>query len=508
VMSVFGLCLHLIALPFAFCAIEADLVGIIPGFPDEAQPPNRPFKTYSGFINVTLPAGEEVAGYSGWVIHYQVEMVQGGGKAGTPVTVWHTGGPGGSSIYGLYGEAGYFLVSDSGVTVNPYAWNRLSHMLYLEAPAGSFLSPDSQRSGFSYCLVKGVRQATCTWNDTSQAQAYAHTLRAFFAAYPELDSAPLFLAGESYGGQYIPNIATELLRHEDFSGKLKGIAVGNGCWGGNETAYECNGPNEVRDTVDLYYGKGLISAKLYGAVQKACAFPDLPFTAPQPPPPPPETPCGQRLKDVDDAVGPHNYYSVYDKCPELSSWMEASGKSHGWLLAYLRRNLWNPQAHSTLRSMGGGFDWSCGQFEALPAYLLRADVKEALHMPPEQGSVIEYEAVGPASRTLYPALIQAGIRVLIYNGDADTAVPYIGNEAWTSGMEDIGVVSTKKPWHPWFMSNASVPSGSATTYTVMGSKTGNEFAFVTIRVAGHEVPHYAPKEAFVMMQNFWQGNEW
>jgi len=158
--------------------------------------------------------------------------------------------------------------------------------------------------------------------------------------------------------------------------------------------------------------------------------------------------------------------------------------------------------------MGGGFDWSCGQFEALPAYLLRADVKEALHMPPEQGSVIEYEAVGPASRTLYPALIQAGIRVLIYNGDADTAVPYIGNEAWTSGMEDIGVVSTKKPWHPWFMSNASVPSGSATTYTVMGSKTGNEFAFVTIRVAGHEVPHYAPKEAFVMMQNFWQGNEW
>ena len=50
-------------------------------------------------------------------------------------------------------------------------------MLYLESPAGSFISPLNMKSGFSYCLKKGVRQASCSWNDVSQAEAHGHTLR-------------------------------------------------------------------------------------------------------------------------------------------------------------------------------------------------------------------------------------------------------------------------------------------------------------------------------------------
>jgi len=489
-------------------AVEADLVGHMPDYPPEAQPPQRPFKTYSGFLNVTVPEGEDVGGYDQWVIHYQLEMVQGGGKAGvTPLTAWHTGGPGGSSIYGLYGEAGYFLVSDSGQSVNQYAWNRVSHMLYLESPAGSYLSPDAMNSGFSYCVSKGIRQKKCSWNDRTQAKAYGHTLKAFFAAYPELDSAPFYLAGESYAGQYIPNIAKELLARKDFAGKLKGIAVGNGCWGGNESSSECNGPNEQRDVVDLYYGKGLISKKLYQDTQRVCAFANLPFTTPQPPEPASDSPCGNMLTAVDTAVGPHNYYNVYDNCHELSLWLAHSGRSHQWLQRHIRKNLWNPELGTDLNEMGGGYDWSCGQFQKLPAYLGRADVRRALHMPEQAGSVFDYANTGPGSRTLYPELIKSGIRVLIYNGDADTAVPYNGNEEWTTGMEATGVATVKRASHPWYLSSGtSVPSGSATTYVAPNST--NEFAFVTIRLAGHEVPHYAPEQAFVMFSNFVEGKEW
>ena len=29
--------------------------------------------------------------------------------------------------------------------------------------------------------------------------------------------------------------------------------------------------------------------------------------------------------------------------------------------------------------------------------------------------------------------------MLIYNGDADSCVPYVGNEEWTSGLAEVGV---------------------------------------------------------------------
>ena len=71
--------------------------------------------------------------------------------------------------------------------------------------------------------------------------------------------------------------------------------------------------------------------------------------------------------------------------------------------------------------MGGGYDWTCGTFSALPKYFARADVRAALHLPSKsETSVFMYDSSGPASITLYPALLQK-LRVLIYNGDAECA---------------------------------------------------------------------------------------
>ena len=50
---------------------------------------------------------------------------------------------------------------------------------------------------------------------------------------------------------------------------------------------------------------------------------------------------------------------------------------------------------------------------------------------------------------LWPDLVKQ-LRVLIYNGDADSCVPYKGNEEWTEGMAAAGHVRRSKGWHPWF----------------------------------------------------------
>ena len=260
-------------LGYTQAAVDADLVTSLPEFPP------FPFKSYSGFLNVSTPSNESVAGYDGWMIHYQFDLSQKKPSA-DPVVAWHTGGPGGSSIYGLFGEMGYFQVSEDGYKTNPYSWNRIANMLYLEAPAGSFLSPGDPNSGFSYCMVKGVRQATCTWDDRTQAEAYALTLLAFYEAFPEFKPNTLHLAGESYAGQYTPNIASHIIKNvPELAGRLQGLLIGNGCWGGGQDTVLCNGPNERRDKTDFYYGKGLLSKKLYMQIQTTCRFPDLHFTS-------------------------------------------------------------------------------------------------------------------------------------------------------------------------------------------------------------------------------------
>ena len=88
---------------------------------------------YSGFLNVSTPTLFDETGYTSLMIHYQFDTSMSSTASSDPVSVWHTGGPGGSSMYGLYGELGYFQISTSGLLNNDdYSFNKVSNMLYLE----------------------------------------------------------------------------------------------------------------------------------------------------------------------------------------------------------------------------------------------------------------------------------------------------------------------------------------------------------------------------------------
>ena len=69
-------------------------------------------------------------------------------------------------------------------------------MLYLESPAGS-----GQDSGYSTC-IKGGKPVACSWDDVNQGEAYAHTLAAFYKAFPEYSENALYLTGESCNRYY------------------------------------------------------------------------------------------------------------------------------------------------------------------------------------------------------------------------------------------------------------------------------------------------------------------
>jgi len=487
-------------------APDADLVQTVPGFNSTS------FKVYSGLLDV--PGPFTMNEYDSLSIHYQIQFSQ-GDPTKDPLVTWHQGGPGGSSIdVGLYTEMGYFQLSSDGSYTNDFSWNKVANMLYLESPAGS-----GQRSGFSTCNKKG-KAVDCKWNDKSQGEAYAHTLQAFKKAFPEFESNDLFLTGESYFGQYGPNIAHFIVNNKPFdtSLNLKGLALGNACWGGSATNVQCNGPNSDQNDVDMFYGKGLVSKELYEAAYKVCG--KGPWRAINPL-------CDAKIEAVHKAVGPHNVYDIYDNCPNQMEWLNEHGKSSRWLLKHLRAqmnmNAKTVDLDSNSSSTGsdyseyaeglallessvtksGGYQWSCGGMDAASDWFGKAENQKAMHLGAPGQSGFGYQSSGPASITLYPELIKK-LDILIYNGDSDSCVPYKGNEEWIDGLKEQGLLSEAEAWRPWYADGtAHVPAGYATKYTVKDSE--HSFNFVTIRLAGHMVPTFQPQAALSFFTRFLQG---
>jgi len=481
--------------------VASDLVESLPGFPDSTS---WGFKAYSGMLEVPGP----VAGYDSLKIHYQFHTSQ-STPENDPVMIWHQGGPGGSSItVGLYGEMGAFQIGDQshGNYLNPHAWNKVANMLYLESPAGSGGS-----TGYSQCSKNG-KVVDCIWDDVTQSEAYAHTLQTFFGVYPEFAKNDFYLSGESYFGQYGPNIAHYILNNEPFASNINlvGIAAGNACWGGTETCLACNGPSQDRIDVDLFFGKALFSPKLKAQIDAACDFPTTYIGSSQGGPfdcdasSSVSTKCKSLLQEMRRQVGPHDVYNIYDNCPNTKTFLQHVGKDATWLRSLLMSNLHNSsKTHEALKEMNGGYDWDCGG--SVDSWILSSAVREALHLDTVQpgASDFDYTCSGPASITLWPELAKK-IRVLIYNGDADACVPYIGNEDWVLGLEDQGVLTETSAWTPWYHSNKVTPAGYSTSYTAPGSNL--DFTFKTIRLAGHMAPTIQPEASLQMISDFFSAS--
>lgn len=471
-----------------------DLVTSLPGF----QHLTWPCKVYSGLLHVPGPVQQ----YDSLHIHYQFHTSQ-RSPANDPVVIWHQGGPGGSSILvGLYGEMGIFRIGDNGNYLNPWAWNKFANMLYLESPAGSGGS-----SGFSSC-IRDAAAVDCKWDDVTQAEAYAHTLLSFTQAFPEYAHHAIYLTGESYFGQYGPNIAHHILSNEPFKSKLniKGIALGNACWGGNATCVACNGPSEDKIDVDFFFGKGLYSHKLHKQIYEKCSFPATYVSCNSLSSDEVAghsalgTECKDLLQKMRQEVGPHNVYNVYDNCNKTSKFLQQAGKSMAWLSNRLRWGMHNPSAvKEEFMRLNGGYKWDCGG--DTDAWILRHDVREALHLDKAQpgASKFYYTLSGPASITLYPGLI-GRVRMLIFNGDADACVPYNGNEVWIEQLEEKGILRQTSPWSPWYVRTHSVPAGYITEYK--SPNFSASFSFATVRLAGHMVPQFQPEPAFTLMSRF------
>ena len=334
----------------------------------------------------------------------------------------------------------------------------------------------------------------CLWDDVSQAEAFAHTLQAFFRKFTDMSDKDFYLVGESYFGQYGTNIGTFIFNTEPFRSqfRLKGLGFGNACHGGNETFVMCPGFNVDKNTAEFYWRQNVISSSFYSRLHAVCQFPqswvgqEVHLS----------DACQLLLQEMDTIARHKNVFYLRDNC-ELS---EPAGIPSAWrprrpsqppsLSQVARKGRSNTGAKKP-REVQGGFPYPCFVGSVVESYLTSPQVAAALHVSPRdyQASSFNYTLSGPAAIALYPSLMKQ-VDILVYNGDADSLAIYPADEEWIAHFASTGVIKETRPWFPWHTDVTATPAGFTTNYSVPGSE--KHFVFSTVHDSGHMVPSFTP----------------
>lgn len=167
--------------------------------------------SYSGYFTVNKTANSNM-------FFWYFEAANNTDKA--PVILWLQGGPGASSLFGLFTENGPFYVdTDMKLIAREFSWHNDHHLIYLDNPVGT---------GFSFSDEAGYAR-----NEVDVGINLHEALQQFFTMFPNLRSHPFFVTGESYGGKYVPALGHRIHKvnaHVPSNEKinLQGLAIGNG----------------------------------------------------------------------------------------------------------------------------------------------------------------------------------------------------------------------------------------------------------------------------------------
>lgn len=159
----------------------------------------------------------------------------------------------------------------------------------------------------------------------------------------------------------------------------------------------------------------------------------------------------------------------------------------------------------------------CYDFDNVGIFLNLESTKEALHVSPKVDKWVDCNTVVNAGfvsdwmrnyqQNLVP-LLESGIDVLIYAGDADFICNWMGNKAWTidlnwSGKEAFGAAYDVNWDYKEAATDSYVRGGQVRSAT--GTNGTGTFTFMLVYEAGHMVPMDQPEASLQLVNTFIQG---
>lgn len=208
-------------------------------------------KQYAGLLKI----GENDRNVDGSYFYWLFEAATNPETA--PLVIWLNGGPGCSSMDGLFLEHGPFKIAQGSqgnhlmLTLNPYSWHNVANIVYIDQPVGT---------GLSFSHSNGLQGYPI--NDDEVNRAFLSFLDKFFRVHSRYleeengrkQSREIYFSGESHAGHYIPSMVSAMLqRNTQVSNtvffNIAGLLLGNP-WINPILQYSAT---------DVAYGLGLIS---------------------------------------------------------------------------------------------------------------------------------------------------------------------------------------------------------------------------------------------------------
>lgn len=385
-----------------------------------------------------------------------------------PLVIWLNGGPGCSSMQGLFlGISPFTLVNATHIKLNEHSWVHTANILFVDQPIGTGMSFD--------------RDSTYRTDESAISKDFYTFMIKFLHIHPDYISEdksdekqkisrPIYIFGESHAGRYIPQFSEYILRiNEDVRNEkssqnivldLQGVGIGNG-WVHPLIQY---------DYSEFAHGIGLITLGQVRSLKASyvdCAEALLSEKYFEPS-------CFNNMNTILNSVRSHRDGSQ----TKLNSYD---------VREYVRKDEYPPGR------------------DLIKAYMNRMDVRKALH-----GNIDASFQFDDCSDGVYNALrlydgvstlhnveflLHHGLRVLFYNGQWDMMCNHFGTERlllylnWPGAEE---YQSSKK--YTWTVSKHDEPSGFV--------QHGGNLTFAVVLNAGHMVPLDVPEAALDLVTRF------
>ncbi|KAK6732026.1 hypothetical protein RB195_016418 [Necator americanus] len=465
---------------------ESDRIFSMPGLDGDLS-----FRQYSGYLK-----GSDTHMLHYWLV--EAELVS---PADAPLLLWLNGGPGSSSLEGLFFENGPFRIGKDGFTVtrNPYSWNKFANILYLESPVGV---------GYSYSTDGILPQYT---DELTAAENYAAVVD-FFNLYPEYRTRPFYTTGESYAGVYIPTLAALLIQsiqNGTLNINYKGLAVGNGV---------LNKHTDMNSLFHLSYYHGQITHNTYKTVISLCCDPvtdemdcrlDSHITSfnNMIPGGDPNDQCYNYMiqQGINILLTEFDPYNLYQQCYTMKTSNATAPVGDTW-------------SGNNYDSSDPYMGYYCYMNDALVSYMNLNSVKRALHIPTStskwkaDGRMIAiYNQTNPTAQPSFDYIINSlyytasNFTILLYSGDVDTMCNWMGVEWFTtqyfSGTLGLGLPS-RQPW------SYQIDPRYYSTLGGYARRYAKNIDVLTVKGSGHFVPLDRPAQALQMMYNWILGNDY
>ncbi|XP_017281911.1 probable serine carboxypeptidase CPVL [Kryptolebias marmoratus] len=405
--------------------------------------PGANVKSYSGYLTVNKQ-------YNSNLFFWFFPGL--GARNDAPVLLWLQGGPGGTSMFGLFVEHGpYVVFKNLTVGMRDFAWTSRYSVLYIDNPVGTGFSFTDDDRGFAQD------------QDDVGRDLYS-ALTQFFQLFPEYQSSDFYATGESYAGKYVPAVSYYIHKNNPTAKvkiNFKGMAIGDGL---------CDPEGMLGGYGDFLYQTGMIDELQKQYVDK-------------------QTQLAIRLIQQQKWV---EAFKVFDSLlngdvdPYPSFFQNATGCTN--YFNYLMCQEPEDQEYFS-------------QFVTLPA------VRRAIHVGNltfHDGSEVEKHLLQDVMKSIKPWLgvLMDNYRVMLYSGQLDVIVAAPLTERFLPTVNWTGAADYKMaPRFHWKVQ----PSDTEVAGYV---RQVGEFYQVIIRGGGHILPYDQPARSFDMIDRFLSTQGW